>query len=84
MRKLLLTFSVLLISVFAAHSQTQTGVKYNQYGVAVESDVLDAEAQDGFLVIESPKSDYKIWFDNRIQFDAGAFFGAPDYADPIG
>ncbi len=84
MRKLLLTFSVLLISVFAAHSQTKTGVKYNQYGVAVESDVLDAEAQDGFLVIESPKSDYKIWFDNRIQFDAGAFFGAPDYADPIG
>ena len=84
MRKLLLTFSVLLISVFSAHSQTKTGVKYNQYGVAVESDVLDAEAQDGFLVIESPKSDYKIWFDNRIQFDAGAFFGAPDYADPIG
>lgn len=84
MRKLLLTFSVLLISVFAAHSQTKTGVKYNQYGVAVESDVLDAEAQDGFLVIESPKSDYKIWLDNRIQFDAGAFFGAPDYADPIG
>ena len=84
MRKLLLTFSVLLISVFAAHSQTKTGVKYNQYAVAVESDVLDAEAQDGFLVIESPKSDYKIWFDNRIQFDAGAFFGAPDYADPIG
>ncbi|MBR0290687.1 MAG: hypothetical protein IJQ79_00975 [Bacteroidales bacterium] len=84
MRKLLLTFSVLLISVFAAHSQTQTGVKYNQYGVAVESDVLDAEAQDGFLVIESPKSGYKIWFDNRAQVDAAGFFGAPSYADPIG
>ena len=82
MRKILLSLAVLLTAITAA--QAQKAVKYNQYGVAVESDVLDAESQDGFLVIESPKSDYKIWFDNRIQFDAGAFFGAPEYADPIG
>ena len=82
MRKILFSLAVLLMAASAANAQ---GVKYNQYGVAVESDVLDAESQDGFLVIESPKSDYKIWFDNRIQFDAGAFFGAPkEYADPIG
>ena len=81
MRKILFTFAVLLTAVTAANAQT---VKYNQYGVAVESDVLDAESQDGFLVIESPNSGYKIWFDNRAQFDAGAFFGAPEYADPIG
>ena len=81
MRKILFTFTALLLCLTAAHAQN---VKYNQYGVAVESDVLDAESQDGFLVIESPKSDYKIWFDNRVQFDAGAFFGAPAYADPIG
>ncbi len=81
MRKILFTLAVLLMAASAANAQA---VKYNQYGVAVESDVLDAESQDGFLVIESPKSDYKIWFDNRIQFDAGAFFGAPEWADPIG
>ncbi len=81
MRKILFSLAVLLMAASAANAQA---VKYNQYGVAVESDVLDAESQDGFLVIESPKSDYKIWFDNRIQFDAGAFFGAPEYADPIG
>ncbi|MBR3074685.1 MAG: hypothetical protein IKH11_02870, partial [Bacteroidales bacterium] len=82
MRKILFSLAVLLMAASAANAQ---GAKYNQYGVAVESDVLDAESQDGFLVIESPKSDYKIWFDNRIQFDAGAFFGAPkEYADPIG
>ena len=81
MRKILLSLAVLLMAASAANAQN---VKYNQYGVAVESDVLDAESQDGFLVIESPKSDYKIWFDNRIQFDAGAFFGAPEWADPIG
>ena len=81
MHKFLLTLAVLLTAVTAAQAQT---AKYNQYGVAVESDVLDAEAQDGFLVLESPTSGYKIWFDNRAQFDAGAFFGAPEYADPIG
>lgn len=80
MRKILLILATLTIAATVASAQ----VKYNQYGVAVESDVLDAESQDGFLVIESPNSGYKIWFDNRAQFDAGAFFGAPDYADPIG
>ena len=82
MRKILFTLAVLLTAVTAA--QAQNAVKYNQYGVAVQSDVLDAESQDGFLVIESPTSGYKIWFDNRAQFDAAGFFGAPDYADPIG
>lgn len=80
MRKTLLTIALALVTVTALNAQ----VKYNQYGVAVESDVLDAESQDGFLVIGSPTSDYKIWFDNRVQFDAAGFFGAPDYADPIG
>ena len=81
MRKILFSLAVLLMAASAANAQT---VKYNQYGVAVESDVLDVESQDGFLVIESPKSGYKIWFDNRVQVDAAGFFGAPEYADPIG
>ena len=80
MRKILFTIAVLLTAATVANAQ----VKYNQYGVAVESDVLDVESQDGFLVIESPNSGYKIWFDNRAQVDAAGFFGAPEYADPIG
>lgn len=83
MRKLFTILAVVLATVSAAYAQ-KAAVKYNQYGVAVDSDVLDAEAQDGILVIESPNSGYKFWFDNRIQVDAGMFFGAPDYADPIG
>lgn len=82
MRKFFCLSALLLLTVSAAWAQK--AVKYNQYGVAVESEVLDVESQDGFLVIESPKTGYKIWFDNRAQFDAGVFFGAPDYADPIG
>ena len=82
MRKILLTLALSLLTVCAANAQKT--VKYNQYGVAVESDVLDVEAQDGILVIESPKSGYKFWFDVRAQADAAVFFGAPDYADPIG
>ncbi|MBQ9463299.1 MAG: hypothetical protein IJU68_06540 [Bacteroidales bacterium] len=81
MRKTLLTIAFAVLACLAANAQT---VKLNQYGVAVESDVLDVEAQDGILVIESPKSNYKIWFDNRVQVDGGLFFGAPSYADPIG
>ena len=81
MRKILLTLAVLLTAVTAAQAQT---AKFNQYGVAVESDVLDVEAQDGILVIESPNTGYKIWFDNRIQADGAMYFGAPEYADPIG
>ena len=83
MRKLISVLALATVVATAAYAQKAT-VKYNQYGVAVQSDVLDAEAQDGILVIESPNSGYKIWFDNRIQVDAATFFGEPDYADPIG
>ena len=82
MRKLTSVIAIVLLTASAAFAQK--AVKYNQYGVAVESDVLDAESQDGFLVIGSPNSNYKIWFDNRVQVDMGGFFGAPSYADPIG
>jgi len=82
MRKLICLAVMMLLTVSAALAQKPA--KYNQYGVAVESDVLDAESQDGFLVLESPNSGYKIWFDNRAQVDAAAFFGAPEWADPIG
>ena len=82
MRNILFTIALALLAVTGVNAQK--AVKYNQYGVAVESDVLDVEAQDGILVMESPKSGYKLWFDIRAQADAAVFFGAPDYADAIG
>ncbi|MBQ3439691.1 MAG: hypothetical protein IJG35_06905 [Bacteroidales bacterium] len=82
MRKLFYLMAALLLLSQAAFAQK--AVKYNQYGVAVQSDVLDVEAQDGILVLASPTTKYKLWFDIRVQADGAAFFGAPEYADPIG
>lgn len=79
MRKLISVFAIALLTVSAAFAQ-----KVNQYGVAVQSDRLDVEAQDGILVMSSPTSKYKLWFDIRVQADVAGFFGAPSYADPIG
>ena len=82
MRKPICLIAILLMTLSAAFAQET--VKYNQYGVAVSSDKLDVEAQDGFLVLASPNSGYKLWFDIRAQADGAVFFGAPDYADQIG
>ncbi|MBR1706301.1 MAG: hypothetical protein IJ721_05885 [Bacteroidales bacterium] len=82
MRNLLYVTAMLLLATPAAFAQK--AVKYNQYGVAVASDRLDVEAQDGILVLESPRSGYKVWFDTRAQVDGAVYFGAPSYADPIG
>ncbi|MBP5374045.1 MAG: hypothetical protein J6Y31_03920 [Bacteroidales bacterium] len=82
MRKLIVIVAALLVSLPAVFAQVAP--KYNQYGVAVQSDRLDVEAQDGILVLASPTSKYKIWFDIRAQVDGAVFFGAPDYADKIG
>ena len=83
MRKLICVTAILLMAMSSAFAQKQP-VKYNQYGVAVTSDRLDVEAQDGILVLASPNTNYKLWFDIRVQADGAAFFGAPEYADPIG
>ena len=83
MRKLISVLALALVAVTAAYAQ-KAPAKYNQYGVAVQSDVLDVEAQDGILVMASPTSKYKLWFDIRAQADGAVFFGAPDYADAIG
>jgi len=83
MRKLITVSALVLLSLSAAFAQ-KAPVKYNQYGVAVQSDVLDVEAQDGILVMASPTSKYKLWFDIRVQADVASFFGAPSYADKIG
>ena len=59
-------------------------VEYNQYGQQVVSTPAKALVQDGILVFQAKKLDYKMWFDVRVQADAAVFFGAPSYADPIG
>ena len=76
MRKPICMIAILLTALSAAFAQEH--VKYNQY------DRLDVEAQDGILVMASPNSGYKLWFDIRAQADGAVFFGAPEYADPIG
>ena len=82
MRKLISIVAIALLTASVAFAQKAP--KFNQYGVAVQSDVLDVEAQDGILVIASPSTKYKLWFDIRVQADAAVFFGAPSYADKIG
>ena len=83
MRKLISVMAIVLVTASAAFAQKKP-FKFNQYGVAVQSDVLDVEAQDGILVLASPTSKYKMWFDIRVQADVAGFFGAPSYADKIG
>ena len=82
MRKLFSAIAIVVLTASAAFAQKAP--KYNQYGVAVNSDVLDVEAQDGILVMASPTSKYKMWFDIRVQADVASYFGAPSYADKIG
>lgn len=80
MKKLFYSAALLLVSAFIANAQDQ----YNQYGVKVDIDPLQAEAQDGILVLRSKNnSGYKIWFDNRVQTDGAVFFGEPSWADGI-
>ena len=81
MRKVSLIFALLVAAVFTANAQEE---QYNQYGVKVGIDPLQAEAQDGILVLRSKgDSGYKIWFDNRVQTDGAVYFGEPEWADGI-
>ena len=56
----------------------------NQYGQEVSVVPLTAEAQDGFLVFQNRKADYRVWFDVRVQTDGAVFWGTPEGADKIG
>ncbi|MBO4427746.1 MAG: hypothetical protein J5771_04625, partial [Bacteroidales bacterium] len=77
MRKVSLVFALLVAAVFSANAQNE---QYNQYGVKVGIDPLQAEAQDGILVLRSTTdSGYKIWFDNRVQTDGAIYFGEPEW-----
>jgi phosphate-selective porin OprO/OprP len=59
-----------------------SNVRYNQYGVRVNRNPLYAEERNGILVFESPRKDYRFWFDIRVQAD-GAIF-SKKVMNPIG
>ncbi|MCF0168219.1 MAG: porin, partial [Bacteroidales bacterium] len=84
MKKTLLSILSFFLCVNLFAQEQEEEAQYNQYGVKVKTEKLSAESQDGFLVIRSKNSAYKIWFDNRVQVDGGYFFGVSDYADKIG
>ena len=56
----------------------------DQYGNTVNVNQVNATERDGILVFESANKDYKLWFDTRVQVDFGHYFGAQEWADPIG
>ena len=84
MKKLFLLSALALMSFAATAQEAETKSDVNQYGQKVESLPIDAQVQDGILVFQNKKANYKMWFDVRIQGDAAVFFGAPDYVEPIG
>jgi phosphate-selective porin OprO and OprP len=77
-----------LMALFLIHPGIQAqntkadSIRFNQYGVPVNRNPLIAEERNGILVLESTNSDYRIWFDIRVQVDGAMFFGKP--LNPIG
>ena len=77
--------SILLLSVaalaFSANAQNEENeaAEYNQYGQKVESLPAQASFQDGVMVFQNKEHGYKLWFDTRVQADAGFFFGGPEW-----
>jgi phosphate-selective porin OprO/OprP len=57
-------------------------VRINQYGQEVSWLTLNPEVQDGIINFTSEDHSYRLWMDNRVQFD-GAFF-SNDVYNPIG
>lgn len=78
------TIYLLLVLFVTGSAFAQDTVKYDQYGMEVESKKIKTEMQDGRLVFESEDSDYQIWLDGRVQADYAGFFGVNEDFDPIG
>ena len=81
MKKVLLVSLLALVSSIAAVAQQEEAAQtdVNQYGQKVEAVPVQAQVQDGILVFQNKKENYKMWFDVRVQADAAVFFGAPDF-----
>ena len=80
-------FSLLMAALFVigtmAYAQ-KTDQAIDQYGNKVDVKEVTASDRDGILVFESKDKNYKFWFDSRVQVDFGHYFGAQEWADPIG
>lgn len=77
---------VFCYSAMCAQENTEQQTDVNQYGVVVKKRPVDVSEQDGFLVMKGKDaaSDYKLWFDIRVQADAATFFGNNKDFDEIG
>ena len=82
MKRLLLLTAALFLGTMAFAQTADKAV--DQYGNKVDVQEVNATERDGILVFESKDKNYKFWFDSRVQVDFGAYFGAPEWADPIG
>ena len=84
MKKTVLLLAALVLGSMA-FAQTEDKAKaVDQYGNTVDVKAVSASSRDGIMVFESKDKDYKLWFDSRVQVDFGHYFGAQEWADPIG
>ena len=84
MKRLSFLMAALFILMGAAAIAQNTDQVTDQYGNRVNVKEVYASDRDGILVFESKDKDYKFWFDSRVQVDFGHYFGAQEWADPIG
>ena len=70
--------------LIGAAATAQPGKATDQYGNKVDVQELNASERDGIMVLESKDQTYKLWFDTRVMVDFGHYFGAQEWADPIG
>ena len=74
MKKALITLFA-LCATLTAFAQAEDEAQYNQYGQKVNTAPRSAQLQDGILVFQNAKANYKMWFDIRVQGDAAVYFG---------
>ena len=84
MKKIVLMMAALMLGSMAFAQTDDKAQAVDQYGNKVNVKSLETSSRDGILVFESKDKDYKFWFDARVQVDFGHYFGAQEWADPIG
>ncbi|MBR1515024.1 MAG: hypothetical protein IJ622_12150 [Bacteroidales bacterium] len=84
MKKTVLMMAALVLGSMAFAQNADNKQAVDQYGNTVDVKTLEASSRDGILVFESKEKDYKLWLDSRVQVDFGHYFGAQEWADPIG
>ena len=84
MKKTVLMLAALVLGSMAFAQNADKDKAVDQYGNTVNVKALETSSRDGILVFESKDKDYKFWFDSRVQVDFGHYFGAQEWADPIG